>query len=264
MSGTNIINSSGSAGAQCQNDESFAPTSRGENRATWTDDCGNLWLFGGSNYLDGFNDLWVYRTDSSDWTFVSGSLNTGELGVYGIQGVPDPANRPGSKDGAPSWRDTSGHLWLFGCYGIYGIRNDLWKFTPDPDCPLNLCVEESFLPVSTLSSSDTIVCQKFCIDFSDLSTNNPTSWKCSFPGGTPGTSSVQNPSAICYNSPGIFDAQLISCNAFGCDTLLMQDFIIVNATPPFPIITQTGNVLTSSPAAAYQWQLNSVDIPGAT
>ena len=264
MSGTNIINSSGSAGAQCEDDESFAPTSRGENRATWTDDCSNLWLFGGSSYTESYSDLWVYRIDSNDWTFVSGSLNTGEFGVYGTQGVPDPANRPGSKDGAPSWRDTSGNLWVFGGYGIFGIRNDLWKFTPDPDCPINLCVEPSFVPAPAVSSSDTIVCQKFCIDFFDQSTNSPASWQWFFPGGVPDTSSLQNPGTICYNNPGIFDVQLISCNSFGCDTVFMQGFVTVNATPPFPVITQSGNVLTSSPAPGYQWQLNSVDIPGAT
>lgn len=264
MSGTNVINSPGSSGAQCQDDISFAPKSRGENRATWTDDCGNLWLFGGSNYLNSFSDLWVYRIDSNDWTFVNGSLNAGEFGEYGTQGVPDPANRPGSKDGAPSWRDTLGNLWVFGGYGIYGIRNDLWKFTPDPDCPLSLCVEEVLTPTSALSSSDTAVCEKFCIGFSDLSTNDPTSWQWLFPGGTPGSSSLQQPPSVCYNDPGIFDVQLISCNAYGCDTLLMQDFITVNPTPAFPVITQTANVLTSSPAAAYQWQLNAADIPGAT
>jgi len=38
----------------------------------------------------------------------------------------------------------------------------------------------------------------------------------------------------------------------------------VHAAPATPLITQVGNVLTSSPAFAYQWQFNNVDIPGAT
>jgi hypothetical protein len=41
-------------------------------------------------------------------------------------------------------------------------------------------------------------------------------------------------------------------------------FITVNPTPAFPTITQNGYTLTSSSATGYQWQLNSVDIPGAT
>jgi hypothetical protein len=38
----------------------------------------------------------------------------------------------------------------------------------------------------------------------------------------------------------------------------------VNATPPFPSITQSGYTLTSSVADFYQWQFNTADIPGAT
>jgi hypothetical protein len=44
----------------------------------------------------------------------------------------------------------------------------------------------------------------------------------------------------------------------------LSDFITVNPTPAIPTITQTGYTLTSSAAANYQWQFNSVDIPGAT
>src|SRR6187402_876946 len=57
---------------------------------------------------------------------------------------------------------------------------------------------------------------------------------------------------------------LITFNSFGSDTLILDDYITVYATPPFPIITQNGNVLTSSPAVTYQWQFNSINIPGAT
>ena len=37
----------------------------------------------------------------------------------------------------------------------------------------------------------------------------------------------------------------------------------VFSTPPFPTINQVGYTLTSSSAPSYQWQFNSVDIPGA-
>jgi hypothetical protein len=38
----------------------------------------------------------------------------------------------------------------------------------------------------------------------------------------------------------------------------------VYSTPPFPSITQNGYTLTSSGGDSYQWQLNAIDIPGAT
>ncbi len=53
-------------------------------------------------------------------------------------------------------------------------------------------------------------------------------------------------------------------NASGNDTLLLNNFISVNALPAPPIITVSGNILMSSSAALYQWELNSVPIPGAT
>ncbi len=102
------------------------------------------------------------------------------------------------------------------------------------------------------------------MSFVDQSINNPTSWQWLFPGGSPSSSIDQNPSGICYNSPGDFDVTLITTSAGGNDTLLMPNYIVVTPTPPVPSITQAGYTLTSSAASGYQWQLNTVNIPGAT
>ncbi len=117
---------------------------------------------------------------------------------------------------------------------------------------------------SMFNASDTTICQKFCTDFFDLSTNNPTSWEWLFPGGTPASSTDQNPANICYNNPGTYDVTLITTSVAGNDTITLSNYITVYTTPAFPTITVTGNVLSSSYAPAYQWQFNSVDIPGAT
>jgi Secretion system C-terminal sorting domain/PKD domain len=119
-------------------------------------------------------------------------------------------------------------------------------------------------PVS-FAVSDTTICEKFCIDFFDSSTNNPVSWLWSFPGGNPASSTDQNPSNVCYQNPGVFDVTLIATDAGGnSDTLTLPNYITVYTNPFAPVITQNGNVLTSSSASSYQWQLNSVDIPGET
>jgi PKD repeat protein len=113
-------------------------------------------------------------------------------------------------------------------------------------------------------ASNTDLCEKFCINFFDSSTNNPISWEWIFPGADSSSSTVQNPVNICYNVPGVYDVTLITTNPNGTDTLTLNNFITVYATPPSPTITQIGYTLTSSPANSYQWQLNTVDIPGAT
>jgi PKD repeat protein len=122
----------------------------------------------------------------------------------------------------------------------------------------------SNVSAAAFSATDTSLCEKFCIDFLDSSPNNPFSWNWSFPGGIPSSSTDQNPTNICYDTPGAYDVTLIVTNANGTDTLTLTDYITVHPTPPFPVITQNGLILTSTIAQNYQWQLNGIDIAGAT
>jgi PKD repeat protein len=113
-------------------------------------------------------------------------------------------------------------------------------------------------------SSDTSFCGKQCIDFTDLSTNNPVSWQWLFPGADSTSSNMQNPVGICYSSFGSFDVTLIACNVNGCDTLTVPGFINEYQNPPVPTVTYSADTLYSSAAWSYQWYYNSVLIPGAT
>src|SRR6185369_4295293 len=85
----------------------------------------------------------------------------------------------------------------------------------------------SLYPTTSFSASDTTICQKLCMDFFDQSGNNPTSWKWSFPGGSPSSSTQQNPTSICYNNPGVYDVTLITTNYLGSDTLMLTGYITV-------------------------------------
>ena len=76
-----------------------------------------------------------------EWTWMGGSSTVptseggGQPGVYGTLELPASGNYPGSRDGAVSWTDSSGNLWLFGGSGwdatrTYQLLNDLWEFSP--------------------------------------------------------------------------------------------------------------------------------------
>ena len=123
----------------------------------------------------------------------------------------------------------------------------------------------NILPVVNFVASDTAFCEESCIDFTDLSTNFPTSWQWLFPGGIPDTSTVQNPNMICYSAPGTYDVTLIAANASGSDTLTLTNYIVIYPNPPQPIITLTGgDTLCTDPGYTYQWYFNgSIVIPGA-
>lgn len=103
---------------------------------SWKDATGNLWLFGGYGFaasVGGYlNDLWKYNPGTNEWTWVSGSNGSNQVGIYGTKGVPSTSNIPGGRESAISWTDAAGNLWLFGGEGYsssgFGYLNDLWKF----------------------------------------------------------------------------------------------------------------------------------------
>ncbi|MBW8050682.1 MAG: PKD domain-containing protein [Cytophagales bacterium] len=104
---------------------------------------------------------------------------------------------------------------------------------PAGPCPavsdsMALCFFSCAAPVADFTASDTTICDSTCINFSDLSTNNPTSWEWSFPGATPDTSNDQNPVSICYSAPGNYTVTLVATNGSGSDDTTMTNYIIVD------------------------------------
>ena len=134
VSGSNTTNQVGVYGTRGVPDAANVPGAR-NNSISWTDSTGNLWLFGGSTAYSYLNDLWRYEPATSQWTWVSGSNTTSQVGVYGTRGVPDAANVPGGRIDSISWTDSTGNLWLFGGHGYgststSGYLNDLWRYEP--------------------------------------------------------------------------------------------------------------------------------------
>ncbi|HYV94306.1 MAG TPA: kelch repeat-containing protein [Chitinophagales bacterium] len=267
ISGTNQSNSAANATSLCTQDVNFYPSGKWESRACWVDPCKKFWFFGGTslNDISGVqNDLWKFDPVTLDWTWASGSLIVLQAGSFGTQGVSSATNHPPSTMGSNGWTDKQGNLWLFGGATFPDGWNTMWRFVPDTSCSGSGCGLSNNQQVN-FTASDTDICEKFCINFFDSSSNNPASWQWFFPGGDPSSSTDQNPANICYQTPGVFDVTLIATDAGGIsDTFQLNNYITVYSNPFAPTISKTGNILTSSPANSYQWQLNSLDIPGAT
>ena len=66
----------------------------------------------------------------NEWTWMAGDNTTGQSGVYGIQGVAAPANKPGARFEGAEWVDLNGNFWHFGGGASPNFRNDLWKYDP--------------------------------------------------------------------------------------------------------------------------------------
>jgi PKD repeat protein len=129
---------------------------------------------------------------------------------------------------------------------------------------INLSVVHCDLAVASFTASQTNICENSCISFTDLSAF-AQSWSWSFPGANVTSSTDQNPTNICYSTPGTYEVDLTVTNQYGSNAFTFMNYITVNADPASPSVIANGFWLSSSvTAAGYQWYLNGDIIPGAT
>lgn len=86
-------------------------------------------------------------------------------------------------------------------------------------------------PVAAFTVNSNFSCDSLCATFTDISTGSPTQWLWSFPGASPSSSNVQNPSNICYTAPGTYSVTLTAINAFGNDTSVQTNLITIEQSP---------------------------------
>jgi N-acetylneuraminic acid mutarotase len=123
--------------------------------SSWVDSSGNFWLFGGvgldtsGSFIGRVNVLWRFNPLTNQWAWMGGHTETddciellysdvvcgGPLGDYGTLQSSAPGNIPGSRDGAMSWSDRSGNLWLFSgsedaADDTTEDQNDIWVYQP--------------------------------------------------------------------------------------------------------------------------------------
>ncbi len=112
---------------------------------------------------------------------------------------------------------------------IQCVSNDAFVFMID-DIQVTTSPAVS-APTANFIGSPTTLCNGNSVTFTDLSTNNPTSWSWSFPGGTPSTSNQQNPT-VTYNTPGVYNVSLTVSNSGGSNNMTKNNYITVNNCSP--------------------------------
>ena len=138
MAGSNFGEQPGSYGTRGVSSPSNYPGPR-ENGGSWGRADGSMWLFGGYGIgasvptTGRLDDLWRFDSSTGLWTWMHGGSAALDAGVYGLPGVPDPANHPGGRNDATGWVDETGDLSLFGgnghdAIGCLGALNDLWRY----------------------------------------------------------------------------------------------------------------------------------------
>ncbi|HBF19370.1 MAG TPA: hypothetical protein DDW81_04680 [Cryomorphaceae bacterium] len=136
-----------------------------------------------------FTDLSTNSPDSLYWTFNGGS---------------------------PTNSDAAAPVVTYNTAGVYDVSLEAYNraggSTPLTKTQYITVVEPA--PVADFVANVTQIVIGDSVTFTDLSTNNPTTWNWVFSGGTPSVSNDTTPT-ITYNAAGFYDVTLITANATG-------------------------------------------------
>jgi PKD repeat protein len=99
-------------------------------------------------------------------------------------------------------------------------------------------------PAAAFTANNTLICAGNCVNFTDNSTQSPSSWSWSFPGASTASSTQQNPGNICYPTAGTYNVSLTATNSSGSGSATLTGYIVVGSGPTTPIIQ-------ASPAASF-------------
>lgn len=151
IAGNSMVGQPGNYGQLATTSAGRFPGGR-QGASGWTDNLGNLWLFGGygqdaNGTFALLNDMWKFNPSTAQWTWMSGSSTVSNCFVdgggvthcalpstYGSLGVPAAGNTPGSREGATTWTDSQGNLWLFGGWsfdvanGVQYFFDEMWEY----------------------------------------------------------------------------------------------------------------------------------------
>jgi len=99
----------------------------------------------------------------------------------------------------------------------------------------NFCITGVGL-VASFTANNTTICEGSTIDFTDATASGtPTSWSWVFNGGTPATSTDQNPTGIQYNTSGNYTVELTVSDGVNSNTITTTSYINVDPSPSISV-----------------------------
>jgi PKD repeat protein len=204
------------------------------------------------------NSVWVTFSGYSSGNKVFNSTNGGTSWNNCSTGLPNlPANCitywNGTKDGlylgcdiGVYYRDSTLSSWQIYNTGLPNVSvHDLAIYYPTAKVraatygrgmwEADLYNNGMLAPVANFSADKTFICAGMTVNYTDLSTFGPTSWSWTFQGGTPATSTAQNPSVV-YNTAGTYSVSLTATNGNGNNTMTKTTYITVSPVNTLPLV----------------------------
>ena len=101
--------------------------------------------------------------------------------------------------------------------------------------------ESAVIIAANFTANKTTVCVGETVQFTDNSTGSPSTWAWQFSGGSPASSTSQNP-AIQYSAPGTYNVILTASNGNDQNTIGKLSFIRVEACTSLEFNSKEGGV----------------------
>lgn len=110
-------------------------------------------------------------------------------------------------------------------------------------------------PFAFFTSTYNSACINLPFTFTDASSNSPTSWAWSFPGGSPASSTAQNPS-VTYTASGVYTVSLVSTNTVGASSPYTTTISVVTS----PTAASTSTTICSGQSGAISVSTNASNV----
>jgi len=107
-------------------------------------------------------------------------------------------------------------------------------------------------PTANFSADQVVVCTGSSVNFTDISRGTPTGWSWTFNGGTPSTSTDQNPT-VTYSTPGTYSVTLVANTGVGSDVEVKSSYVKV-IDPAQPTLAEGFEGLSSGVPANWYTQ----------
>ena len=185
---------------------------------TWViSDENNFEVLNGGPYVNGQQGLHNYTSVC----LADGCYTLTMMDAYG--------DGQGFTNGSFSLEESDGTILASGA-GNWG------DFSNNPFCVTNAPAGGN-APIASFTIQDNTLCRNIQNDYTSTSTNSPTSYNWVFEGGSPATSTSENPQNITYANAGTYDVTLTATNSFGSHTYTCNNCVTVYNDPT---ITLTG------------------------
>ncbi len=161
--------------------------------------------------------------------------------------------------------------WSFGDGGVDTGRSPVYTYAVQDTFRVTLtvsneCGTETYStivnlntpPLGAFTANGADACPPSSVSFINMSSDNVRKFYWIFPGGTPDTSTLRNPT-VRYNSIGLYDVKLVVENGFGRDTLVKKGYVRINDIPKVNFTVNKNGLAvsflnTTTSATSYLWK----------